>query len=566
MFKKTFLDQIKKRKEKWLEKRYAPAAKKYQTRKNHFETNAGIKVNPLYTPDDLEKMRYFEEIGFPGEFPFTRGSYSIGYRERSWLPHQYCGFGTAEETNARLKFALKQGETGLNVIVDLPTSYHGIDADDPRAEGEVGKTGVSINSIEDMRDLFEGIPIDKISITFNTTGMVMMAMYFAMAQERGIPFKNLWGTVLNNPLASYVSCNSACLPTPKDAIRELTDFVEFAVQNLPKWTPFNIGSYEYRENGASAIQEMAFMFGNAIAYTDAFITRGMGFDEFAPRYVFYTSVQANLFEEIAKFRAARRIWGKIARDHYKAKNPVSMIFKIHSQTSGFSMTAQQPLNNIIRATIQSLAAVLGGTNSLYTNAYDEALCLPTEESLRTAMRVQQIIMEESGVTDTMDPLGGSYYVETLTNQTAERIWEIIREIDARGGMVKAVESGWIQSECERSVAEYLDKVEKGERVVVGYNKYQIDETVRYGVFTVDPRYELKQRNRLKKLRDERDHDRVTKALDRLREAARGGENMMVPCMEAALARATFGEMTDAIYGQMRSFRSQFKDLKMRMYS
>jgi len=566
MYKKVFLDRIKRGKKRWLEHTYARAAEKHGERERRFETHAGIENNPLYTPDDVEEGRYFEDIGFPGEFPYTRGSYPIGYRSRYWQPRQYCGFGTAEETNERLKFALKQGETGLNVIVDLPCSYHGIDADDPRAEGEVGKTGVSINSIVDMKDLFEGIPIDKISVTFNTTGLVMMAMYFAMARERGVSFESLWGTVLNNPLASYVSCNSACLPSPRDALRELTDFVEFTVRNLPKWNPLNIGSYEYRENGANAIQEMAFMFGNAMAYSDAFINRGLGFDEFAPKYVFYTSVQTNFFEEIAKFRAARRIWAKIARDRYKTEKPASMIFRIHAQTSGFSMTAEQPLNNIIRETIQSLASVLGGTNSLYTNAFDEALCLPTEESLRTALRVQQIIMEESGVADTIDPLGGSYYLEALTNRMEDQVWEFIGEIDDRGGMVKAIETGWVQSECERTVADYLDKVEKGERVMVGYNKYQLDEPVQYGVFTVDPRYEIKQKNRLKKLKAERNDEAVAKALDRLRKAAKGNENLMGPCMEAACERATFGEMTEAIYGQMRSFTHQFKDLKMRMYA
>lgn len=376
-----------------------PPGRKAVQRKKRFETKSGLNIEPLYTPADLGRQDYFENVGFPGEFPFTRGAYPIGYRSRTWQPRQYCGFGTAEETNQRLKFALEQGETGLNVIMDLPTSYHGVDADDPKVEGEVGKTGVSINSIEDMRDLFEGIPIDQISVTFNTTGLVIPAMYFAMAQERGIELKNLRGTALNNPLASYVSCNSGVLPAPKDALRELTDIVEFAVKETPLWNPMNIGSYEYRENGATAVQELAFMFGNAIAYTDAFLERGLDFDQVAPKYVFYTSLQTNFFEEIAKFRAARRMWAKIARDRYRAKNPASMIFRIHTQTSGLTLTAQQPLNNIVRTTIQSLAAVLGGTNSLYTDSYDEALCLPSEEGLRTAMRVQQIIMEESGTSE-----------------------------------------------------------------------------------------------------------------------------------------------------------------------
>jgi methylmalonyl-CoA mutase N-terminal domain/subunit len=390
MFKKNFLTQIQNRMKEWSEKKYSSAVSRHKERKKHFETNSGIRIDPLYSPDNLAQQDYIEKIGFPGEYPFTRGPYAIGYRSRYWQPRQYCGFGTAEETNRRLKFALEQGETGLNVILDLPTSYHGIDADDPKAEGEVGKTGVSINSIEDMRDLFDGIPIDKISVTFNTTGIVILAMYFAMAQERGLELKDLWGTALNNPLASYVSCNSGVLPTPKDALRELTDIVEFATQYMPKWNPLNIGSYEYRENGANAIQELAFMFGNAIAYTNSFLERGLDFDQVAPKYVFYTSVQTNLFEEIAKFRAARRIWAQLARDRYQAKNQNSMIFRVHTQTSGLTLTAEQPLNNIIRTTLQSLAAVLGGTNSLYTDSYDEALCLPSEEALRTALRVQQM--------------------------------------------------------------------------------------------------------------------------------------------------------------------------------
>lgn len=550
----------------WTAKRYSEATGKYPERKKKFETNSEIEIEPLYTPYHLKQQDYFEEIGFPGEFPFTRGSYPIGYRSRYWQPRQYCGFGTAEETNQRLKFALKQGETGLNIIMDLPTAYHGIDADDPRVEGEVGKTGVSINSIEDMQALFGGIPIDKISVTFNTTSLVVLAMYFAMAQERGIDLKDLWGTALDNPLGSYVSCNSVVLPVPKDALRELTDIVEFTTRNAPKWNPLNIGGYEHRENGCSAIQELAFMFGNAIAYSDSFIERGLDFDEVAPKYVFYTSVQTNLFEEIAKFRAARRIWAKIARDRYKAKNPASMIFRIHTQTSGLTLTAEQPLNNIVRTTLQSLAAVLGGTNSLYTDSYDEALCLPSEEALRTAMRVQQIIMEESGVADTIDPLGGSYYLETLTNQMEGRAWKLIQEIDEMGGMVKAVESGWVQSLMERTVAAYMNSVAKGERVVVGYNQYQIDAPITYGIFSVDPQYEIKQRNRLKKLRAERNEEKIRGTLNKLRVAARGNENMMIPCMEAACARATFGEMTQSIYGEMQSFRNQLYNMKLKMYA
>ena len=566
MSDKNFLTQIRKHLKDWKEKKYPNAAKRHKERKKIFQTNAGINVEPLYCPAGTEDQEYFEKIGFPGEYPFTRGPYPIGYRSRYWQPRQYCGFGTGVETNQRLKFALAQGETGLNVIVDLPTSYHGIDADDPRAEGEVGKTGVSLNSIEDMHDLFEGIPIDQISITFNTTGIVILAMYFAMAQEKGIDLKDLWGTALNNPLASYVSCNSGVLPAPDDALRELTDIVEFTTEFMPKWNPLNIGSYEYRENGADAIQELAFMFGNAIAYTDAFLERGLDFDQVAPKYVFYTSVQTNLFEEVAKFRAARRIWAQLARDRYKAQNQNSMIFRVHTQTSGLTLTAEQPLNNIIRTTLQSLAAVLGGTNSLYTDSYDEALCLPSEDGLRTALRAQQIIMEESGVGDTIDPLGGSYFLETLTDQMEQRAWELIKEIDKMGGMIKAIEKGWIQSETERTIAAYMDKVAIGEKVVVGYNKYQIDEQPDYGTFTVDPKYEKKQKKRLKALKEKRDPHKVEQALKDLGEAIGAGENLMTPCMQAASLRATFGEITQAIYGKMQSYSTQFYNMKSKMFA
>jgi methylmalonyl-CoA mutase N-terminal domain/subunit len=566
MFAQDFLARIRELTGNWLDQRYSPAAKRFKERRKRFETKSGLEIGPLYTPADTADSDFFENVGFPGQFPFTRGSYPIGYRSRTWEARQYCGFGTAEETNERLKFALKQGETGLNIIMDLPTSYHGIDADDPKVEGEVGKTGVSINSIEDMRDLFSGIAIDEISVTFNTTGLVVPAMYFAMAEERGLNLKSLRGTALNNPLASYVSCNSNVLPAPGDALREVTDMMEFALRETPQWNPMNIGSYEYRENGATAVQELGFMFGAAMAYCDAFIARGLDFDRFGPKLVFYTSLQTDFFEEVAKFRAARRMWAKIARDRYQSKNPASMIFRIHTQTSGLTLTSEQPLNNIVRTTIQSLAAVLGGTNSLYTDSYDEALCLPSEEGLRTAMRVQQVIMEESGVSQTIDPLGGSYFVESLTDRMEAAANEVLAEIEKKGGMVKAIESGWVQSETERSIAAYMETLEKGENVVVGYNKYRVDEPVDYALFSVDPAFELKQKARLQSLKAERNEAEAREALDRLSKAAKDGRNMMEPCMDAARARATFGEMTQAIYSQMESFSTQFFTLKARMFS
>ncbi|MAG97392.1 MAG: methylmalonyl-CoA mutase, partial [Rhodospirillaceae bacterium] len=441
MLSKGFLKEMRSRAKTWMTERYGRAAERMGERKPAFETNAGLPVAPLYTPADLADQDYFETIGLPGEYPYTRGTYPIGYRSRYWQQNAYAGFGTGPDTNERLKFALSQGETALNLIMDVPTSYWGIDSDDPQAEGEVGRTGLAMNSIEDMADAFADIPIERISVTLNPTSVVVPSIYFAMAEERGLALADLKGTCRNNPLVDYVSCNSGVMPAPKDALRELADFVAFTQEHTPSWHPFNIGSYEYRENGVTAVQELGFLFGNAIAYTDALIERGLEFDEFAPKYLFYTSVQTNLFEEIAKLRAARRMWAKLAKERYGAKNPASLLFRIHTQTSGFTLTAEEPLNNIARATIQGLAAVLGGTNSLYTDPYDEALCLPSELGLRTAMRTQQIIMEESGVADTIDPLGGSYYVESLTNAMEEGALEVLAEIEAQGGMVKAIENG-----------------------------------------------------------------------------------------------------------------------------
>ncbi|MDP6689799.1 MAG: methylmalonyl-CoA mutase family protein [Alphaproteobacteria bacterium] len=566
MFEPKFVKDIALRAQEWLDKRYGTAAERMGERRKNFRTNAGLEVKPLYTPADIADNDYAETLGFPGEFPYTRGSYPIGYRSRFWQPQTYVGFGTGEETNERLKVALANGQSGLNIIADLPTSYHGIDADDPKAEGEVGKTGVSINSIEDMAAVFKDIPIEETSVTFNTTGVVVPAFYFAMAEERGLKLAQLSGTCLNNPLGSYVSCNSGVLPAPQDALRELADQVAFAGKHMPKWSAFNIGSYEYRENGATAVQELAFMFGNAIAYSDAFLARGMDFDDVAPQYVFYTSIQTNLFEEIAKYRAARRIWSRLATERYGAKKPASMIFRIHTQTSGFTLTAEQPLNNIVRATIQSLAAVLGGTNSLYTDPYDEALCLPSELGLRTATRTQQIIMEESGIADTINPLGGSYFVEALTDRMEAEALAILEQIEDQGGMVKAVENGWVQTESELSIADYLARVDSGEHVIVGHNKHRIEEDIEPSLFTIDPSYEIKQRQRLAKLRQERDDGAVEAALAALRAAARNDDNLVRPAIEAAKARATFAEMTQTIYDEMRSFRDSFNDMKLRLHA
>ncbi|MBI4012890.1 MAG: methylmalonyl-CoA mutase [Candidatus Rokubacteria bacterium] len=566
MFDEATIEAIQRAAGSWEAQDLATAAARYPLRP-HRTTLSGIPVKPLYTPADVGGLDHERDVGFPGRYPFTRGPYAIGYLSRYWQARQYCGFGTGEATNQRLHQALRHGDTGLNVIIDLPTAYFGIDADDPRAEGEVGKTGVSVNSIEDMHAVFDGIPIERVSITFNTTSLTVLAMYFAMAEERGVPIERLRGSALNNPFASYASCNSGCLPAPEDALRELGDIMEFCVRHMPGWNPTSIGGYELREGGATAVQEVAFMFGNAIAYTEAFLRRGLRIDEVAPKYVFYFSLGNYFFEEVVKFRAARRIWARLARERFGATTPEAMTFRVHTQTSGLTLTAEQPLNNIVRTTLQSLAAVLGGTNSLYTDPYDEALCLPSELALRTAVRVQQIIFEESGVADTIDPLGGAYCVEALTNTFEARVWALLEEIERRGGMAAAIESGWVQGELERSARAYQEAVRRGERTVVGYNRYRVeDEVVDYGVFQVDPAQEEAQKARLRDLRARREPARVAEGLAALRAATREGTNLMRPCMGAAKARATFGEMTQTIYGELRPFRDTFLRLKQKIHA
>lgn len=541
------------------------ALERFGERRPAFETGSHIPIERLYTPADIPDFDYERDSGYPGDPPFTRGPYPLGYRSQPFQPRPYCGYGTAEETNGRMKALLNQlgDQKACNVILDLPTSYYGIDADDPLAKGEVGKTGVCINSVEDMHTLFEEIDPPSVSITFNTTGIVPLCFYVAMAEERGIPHSLLWGTQLNNPLASYVSTGGVTLPHPNDAIRELVDEIDYTLAEMPKWNPLSIGGYEIREAGSTAVQEVAFMFANAIAYSEACVQRGLRFDDFAPKFVFYFSLGNDFFEEIAKFRVSRRVWAKIARERFGATNPKAMVFRVHTQTSGLTLTAEQPLNNIVRTTMQSLAAILGGTNSLHTDPYDEALCLPSEEAHLVATRTQQIILEETGAGDTIDPMGGSYFMEHLTSELEKRVWDLCSEIDAQGGIVAAIESGWAQNDVDREALLYQRTLQTGERRVVGYNCYQSEVQSQVGVFRVDPTYEAKQRKRLADLRANRDPSRVTTALESVAVATRSGANLMIPCIEAAHARCTLGEIQKAMNTNRRSFRETFLDLKRR---
>jgi len=550
------MSEIEAMEREWEEKILKPALAKAPERKKRFETHSGIEVKRLYTPLDSQGIDYVRDLGFPGSYPFTRGIYPTMYRGRLWTMRQYAGYATAEETNARFKYLLAQGQTGLSVAFDLPTQT-GYDADHPMALGEVGRVGVSISSLEDMERLFDGIPLDKVStsMTINATAPIILAMYVAVAKKQGVDPKVLDGTVQNDILKEYVARGTYIFP-PEPSIRLTVDIMEYCSRELPRWNSISISGYHIREAGATAVQELAFTLANGIAYVEAAIKRGLDVDSFAPRISFFFGAHNNLFEEVAKFRAARRLWARIMRERFGAKNPASWMLRFHTQTAGCTLTAQQPLNNIIRVTIQALAAVLGGTQSLHTNSYDEALALPSEEAVRIALRTQQIIAHESGVTDTVDPLAGSYYVESLTNEIEERAEEYIKRIDAMGGAIRAIESGYIQREIMESAYRYQKEIEARERVVVGVNEYVMEEEKRaLKLLKVDPAVRDRQIARLQEVRRRRDNAKVGELLAKLEEAARGSDNLMPVILECVEAYATLGEICDVlrkVFGEYRA--------------
>ncbi|MCS7285673.1 MAG: methylmalonyl-CoA mutase family protein [Anaerolineae bacterium] len=540
----------------WEEKILKPALARASERKKRFETHSGIEVKRLYTPADIENLDYAQELGFPGAYPFTRGIYPTMYRGRLWTMRQYAGYATAEETNLRFKYLLQQGQTGLSVAFDLPTQT-GYDADHPMALGEVGRVGVAISSLEDMERLFDGIPLDKVStsMTINATAPIILAMYVAVARKQGIDPKVLDGTVQNDILKEYVARGTYIFP-PEPSLRLTVDIMEYCSRELPRWNSISISGYHIREAGATAVQELAFTLANGIVYVEAAVKRGLDVDSFAPRISFFFGAHNNLFEEVAKFRAARRLWARIMKERFGAKNPASWMLRFHTQTAGCTLTAQQPLNNIIRVTIQALAAILGGTQSLHTNSYDEALALPSEEAVRIALRTQQIIAHESGVADTVDPLAGSYYVESLTREIEEKAEEYIRRIDAMGGALKAIELGYIQREIMESAYRYQKEIETGERIVVGVNEYVMEEEKRsLKLLKVDPAVREKQIARLQELRRRRDNVKVQELLRELEEAARGTDNLMGIILECVEAYATLGEICDVlrkVFGEYRA--------------
>lgn len=530
--------------QKNVEKLTAKGAK--PERKEKFVTGSGAEVKQLYTPLDVENIDYVTDIGFPGQYPFTRGVQLNMYRGRFWTMRQYAGFSTAEESNARYKYLLEQGQTGLSVAFDLPTQI-GYDSDHPMAEGEVGKVGVAIDSLADMEILFDGIPLDKVStsMTINAPASVLLAFYIAVAEKQGVTPDKLRGTIQNDILKEYAARGTYIFP-PAPSMRLITDIFEFCSQNVPNWNTISISGYHIREAGSTAAQEVAFTLADGIAYVEAAIKAGLDVDTFAGRLSFFFNAHNDLLEEVAKFRAARRIWAKIMKERFGAKKERSMMLRFHTQTGGSTLTAQQPDNNIVRVTIQTLAAVLGGTQSLHTNSRDEALALPTEESVRIALRTQQIVAYESGVAETVDPLAGSYYVEAMTKRIEEEAWTYIKKIDELGGAVKAIEQGYIQKEIQDSAYEYQKEIESGKRIVVGVNKFQIEEEPPKGLLKVDPSVGIQQAKKLAEMKAKRDGNAVQAALDELREAAKGDANLMPVILKAARVYATEGEICDVL--------------------
>jgi len=510
------------------------------------ETSSHILIRPLYAPFDLDSRDQEHELGYPGEYPFTRGVQATMYRGRLWTMRQYAGMGDAEESNRRYKYLLANGTTGLSVAFDLPTQI-GLDSDHPLAVGEVGKVGVAIDSVEDMQRLFDGIELTTIStsMTINATASILLALYVAVARRQGADIRKLSGTVQNDVLKEYIARGTYIYP-PQQAMRIITDLFAWTNQNVPEWNTISISGYHMREAGSTAVQEVAFTLGNGIAYVQAAIDAGLDIDKFAPRISFFFNAHNNFLEEVAKFRAARRMWARIMREHFKAKDPRSWMLRFHTQTAGSTLTAQQPENNIVRTALQALAAVLGGTQSLHTNSYDEALALPTEQAARIALRTQQIVAYESGVPQTVDPLAGSYYVETLTNEIETRANAYLEKIEALGGMIEALERGYVQQEIQNAAYEYQQQVDREQAVVVGVNRFAVDEEKPILIQRIDDSLERKQVERLRGLRLRRDPGPWQAALRRIEDAARSHTNLMPHILAAVEANATVGEVSDTM--------------------
>lgn len=550
-------ERVRERLLEWEREVLEPILRRAPERRKAFTTEEGIEVRRLYTPLDLEGWDYLEKLGFPGAYPFTRGVYPTMYRGRPWTIRQYAGYGSAEDTNERYRYLLSIGQTGLSMAFDLPTQL-GYDPDHPLAWYEVGKVGVSMPSVQEMDIVFRDIPMDRIStsMTINATAIEVLSMYIAVAESRGIPRAVLDGTVQNDILKEYVARNNYIYP-PEPSMRYSVDLILFAAKEMPKWNSISISGYHMEEAGATPAMEVAFTLADAIEYVRWVMERGrVPVDTFAPRLSFFFAARTNLFEQVAKFRAARRMWARIMRDMFGAKDPRSMMLRFHTQTAGVLLTAQQPVVNIIRTTIQALAAVLGGTQSLHVNSYDEALCLPTEESVKLSVRVQQVILYESGVVDTVDPLGGAYYIEWLTDQIEERAWKYIDEVERMGGMLRAIKLGYPQREIARAAYEWQLKVERGEVPIVGVNIFVEPEIPKVKILKVDPAARERVVTRLRRFRESRDQIKVREALDRVRRAAeREDVNIFTPIYEAVKVGATVGEISGVlreVWGEWRA--------------
>ncbi|WP_336327264.1 acyl-CoA mutase large subunit family protein [Halovenus sp. HT40] len=555
MFDPEELEEIRSAKSEWEADELDPTLERFGERKEEFETDTGGRpVKRLYTPNDVEDLDYTEDLGFPGEEPYTRGVYPTGHRGRLWTMRQYAGMGTAAETNERFNYLLDEGQTGLSMAFDLPTQM-GYDSDDAMAAGEVGKSGVAIDSLRDMERVFEGIPLDEVStsMTINAPASVLLAMYIAVGDQQGVDRSELRGTIQNDVLKEYIARNTYIYP-PEPSMRIITDIFEFCAEETPNFNTISISGYHIREAGATAAQELAFTLADGIDYVQAALDAGLDVDEFAPQLSFFFAAHNNILEEAAKFRAARRMWARIMDERFDSEDPASKQLKFHTQTAGSTLTAQQVENNVVRVAYQALAAVLGGTQSLHTNGKDEALSLPTEQSVRTALRTQQILAHESGAADTIDPLAGSYYVESLTDELEAEAFEIIGEIDDRGGMTKAIDNGWVQRQIQDTAFERQQEIEDGDRIIVGVNEFTVDEEEEVDIEEVSKEQQERQKDDLESLREERDDGLVDERLADLEEAARNDENLMPYIIDAVKAYATTGEICDA----MRNVFGEYK--------
>ncbi|WP_327053082.1 acyl-CoA mutase large subunit family protein [Halomicrococcus gelatinilyticus] len=555
MFDPDDLDEIRRGKEEWAEETLDPTLERFGERKEEFTTDTdGQTVDRLYTPDDVADTDYEEDLGFPGEDPYTRGVYPTMYRGRLWTMRQYAGFGTPEETNERYHYLLDQGQTGLSMAFDLPTQM-GFDSDAEMAAGEVGKSGVAIDTLADMETVFDGIPLDEVStsMTINAPASILLAMYIAVGDEQGVPREQLRGTIQNDLLKEYVARNTYIYP-PEPSMRIITDIFEFCAEETPKFNTISISGYHIREAGATAAQEIAFTLGNGIEYVEAALDAGLDVDDFAPQLSFFFNAHNDVFEEAAKFRAARRMWATIMEERFGADDPKSKQLKFHTQTAGSTLTAQQIENNVVRVAYQALAAVLGGTQSLHTNGKDEALALPTEESVRTALRTQQILAHESGAADTIDPLAGSYYVESLTDDLEDEAFDLLDTVDDKGGMLSAIEQQWVQRQIQDVAFERQQEIEDGDRIIVGVNEFEVDEEKEMDIQEVTAEDEQRQIDSLDDVKADRDDEAVEAKLAALRDAAEGDDNLMPYIVDAVKAYATVGEISDVLRDTFGEYR------------